>query len=486
MKKININIILILVFALSLIGDIILINHIRANLKENVPSTNENIGIHEPQDEIDDNFQSTEKRPLDDLEKRNMKREQSSLPTKYKIAIISFCILISLSLIYIIMSLIDSTFYKNTDRLIIYVLSNIILIYLLYIGNIKLVGNYKMGLLAEENTSKEEIKLDKNETIKPGTIELSDYDTDITITKGGTYELKGLFTNSIIIDADKEEIELVLAGVNITNEDTATIVGLSAKNITINLKEDTENTLTDGGNSKYDACIYSEAELIFKGKGKLTVNGNQQEGEGIATETKDITIEDGTYVITSNDDGINAGGDGATITINGGTIYIDASGDGIDSNKDAIINGGTIFVMGSDTGGDAGIDTDGGYTINGGTVIALGSDMLETPSKKSKQNTIAFTLEQKIDKNTIVTLMKKDQVIVSFEVPKSFKTLLISDKLLTEGEYELYLDGTNSGKKEYGIYNGGSYTKGTLVKIDDKTTFSVTGIVNTFGKIKNK
>ena len=40
----------------------------------------------------------------------------------------------------------------------------------------------------------------------------------------------------------------------------------------------------------------------------------------IATEAKNITFNNGTYIITSNDDGINAGGDGATITINDGTI----------------------------------------------------------------------------------------------------------------------------------------------------------------------
>ena len=33
-------------------------------------------------------------------------------------------------------------------------------------------------------------------------------------------------------------------------------------------------------------------------------------------------------------------------------------------NKDLIINGGTIYTMGSSVGGDAGIDTDGSFEIN--------------------------------------------------------------------------------------------------------------------------
>lgn len=41
-----------------------------------------------------------------------------------------------------------------------------------------------------------------------------------------------------------------------------------------------------------------------KKKGKLVVNGNQQESEGIVTEAKNITINDGTIIVTSNDDGI--------------------------------------------------------------------------------------------------------------------------------------------------------------------------------------
>ena len=46
-----------------------------------------------------------------------------------------------------------------------------------------------------------------------------------------------------------------------------------------------------------------------------------------------------------------------------------------------IINGGTIYTMGSSVGGDAGIDIDGKFEINGGEVIALGSDMLQNPDK---------------------------------------------------------------------------------------------------------
>ena len=199
--------------------------------------------------------------------------------------------------------------------------------------------------MQEVQTEKDKVNLDNSNIADSEFINLNNQKTDITITDGGVYEFSGEFSNSIIIDSENEDVELVLNNVKITNEQTAAIIGLAAKSITINLKSGTENTLSDGGNSGYDGCIFSNAELIFTGDGKLVVNGNQNEGEGIATEAADITINSGEFIINSNDDGINACGDGATITINSGSIYIDASGDGIDSNKNAVINGGLCLCL---------------------------------------------------------------------------------------------------------------------------------------------
>lgn len=405
-----------------------------------------------------------------------------TLTLPYIFVIVFFASILSIIIIYMVMSRKNKKFYKNKDKIIIYILSNIILISLITASTTVITNNYILNS-KEENaeTEKEEVKLDKSNVVEPGNVNLSKQTTDVTITKSGTYTLTGEFEHSVIIDAEDEDITLVLNNVTIEAKNTASIIGLNAKSITIELKEDTENTLSDGGNSEYDGCIFSNAELIFTGTGKLVVNGNQNEGEGIATEAQNITINSGTYVITSNDDGINAGGDGATITINGGVFYINALGDGIDSNKDAVINGGTIFVIGSDTGGDSGIDTDAGYTINAGTVVALGTDMIETPNDNSTQNTIAFTLNDKITKDTLVTLMKEDETIISFIAPKSFKTIIISSEKLSHGTYSLYADGMNSGTKEYGIYKDGSYTKGGILSVNNQTTFEITKTINLFG-----
>ncbi len=423
-------------------------------------------------------------KPSDNPNNAPTNENQNQLTTNHKMIIGIFSSLFSLSLMYVVMSINKKDFYKNKDKLTIYILSNIILISYMTIGitwvtNQKILNNNQM--IKEESDDKEEVVLDESNPINSDIINLANQKTDVTITSSGTYTFQGNFSNSIIVDAEGEDVKIVLDGVSITNENTAAIIGLKAKKITITLKEGTTNTLTDGGNSKYDGCIYSETELVFDGTGKLIVNGNQKEGEGIATEAMNMTFNGGTYLITSNDDGLNAGGDGATITINNGTFYINASGDGIDSNKDAIINGGTIFVMGSDTGGNAGIDTDQGYVINGGTVVALGSDMLETPKESSSQKIMTFTLNTSITQNTLVTLMKEEKAIISFEAPKSFKTIIISTKTLENGEYELYTGGSNLGTLENGIYQNSNYVKGEKVVINNEDTFKINGIINSFG-----
>lgn len=302
--------------------------------------------------------------------------------------------------------------------------------------------NGKMGE-SEENKEKETKTTDveKGTEVTESEIDLSNYDSNITITQGGEYTLSGKFEHAVLVDAESE-VTLNLNNVDIKNDKTATIVNISENDLIIELVDGTENNLSDGGSSEYDGCIYSNGNLIINGSGTLNVYGNQEEGEGIATETKDITINGGIINIESEDDGINSGGDGGTITINDGEIFIKASGDGIDSNKNLIINGGNIYTIGSAIGGDAGIDTESGYEINGGTVIALGSDMLEKPKTTSKQASISFNLNNKISKNAIVSLQNdNDEEIISFEAKEDFKTLIISNSNITNGIYYLYENG---------------------------------------------
>lgn len=296
---------------------------------------------------------------------------------------------------------------------------------------------------AEKETKASDV--DAGQEVMESNIDLSRYNSNITITKAGEYTLKGEFKNAVLVNSESD-VTLILDGVNIENAITAAIVNVGSSELTIKLADNSNNTLSDGGASEYDSCIYSNGKLVIEGNGILNVYGNQEEGEGIATETNDITINGGTINIESQDDGINAGGDGGLITINNGEIYIKANGDGIDSNKNLIINGGNIYTMGSSAGGDAGIDTDGGFEINGGTVIALGSDMIERPEKTSKQNSVCFELNTKISNGTKVSLKNEfNEEIISFEAKEDFRTLIISNSKLTTGTFYLY----ENGEKTY-------------------------------------
>ena len=301
-------------------------------------------------------------------------------------------------------------------------------------------GDRKFGNPNEEQVEKETNASDveSGEIITQKEINLSEYNSNITIEDSGEYTLKGDFSNSVLINSSSD-VTLILDNVTIQNDITATIANIGKGNLTIKLKDGTTNTLTDGGSSEYDSCIYSVGSLTIEGNGTLNVYGKQSEGEGIATETNNITINGGTINIESNDDGINAGGDGGLITINNGDIYIKANGDGIDSNQDLIINGGNIYTIGSANGGNAAIDTDKGYQINGGTVIAIGSDMMEKPESSSKQKSLTFNMNSSIKSGTnISTKNESDEIIATFEAKEDFKTLIFSSKDLSSGTYYLY------------------------------------------------
>lgn len=114
--------------------------------------------------------------------------------------------------------------------------------------------------------------------------------------------------------------------------------------------------------------------------------------EGI--EGLSVTIEDGTFDITSVDDGINAAGgtdssgfggrrpgqeqfttssSDSYITINGGEFVIVSTGDCIDSNGALTINGGTLDLTCNGSGNTA-LDCEGTYTNNGDVTTNDGSE----------------------------------------------------------------------------------------------------------------
>lgn len=181
-----------------------------------------------------------------------------------------------------------------------------------------------------------------------------------------------------------------------------------------------------------------------------------------------ITVNGGEISIVSDDDGINATGEGNIgamppghgfggeekaseedlwLTINGGHVIIETSGDGIDSNGSAVINGGTLEIYGPEDAGNGSIDVgDGGYVLlmNGGTLVAAGnSGMAESPSESSAQKSLVWYLDKTYSSESTVCV--KDSgggEIVSVNSAKEFDWFCISTEQITDGEtYTLYING---------------------------------------------
>lgn len=454
------NILTILLILLCMGSMYFTMNHASKNVKvpndiqQHMP---QQPGMQQPQGDM--NFPGNMQMPQGNMEipgmngnmqqiptQNNQINQRQSVSTMHIILLIVEGSVLSLCLIYLFMSKFNALTFKETfvnkDKIIICILSVILLTEGIVGINLFLYKSFFNRLqtpFVEEDEEYDEI--DYGVVVEEEMIDLSQYNSNITLKGAKEYTLTGEFNHSVFVDS-KEKVTVKLNNVIINSKDTAAIANINTNEFTVYLEDGTVNKLTDGGYSEYDGCLYSNGHLIIEGNGTLYVNGKQNEGEGIATTDQDITINSGTIYVESNDDGLNAGGDiGGMITINNGSVYVHASGDGIDSNGGLTIHDGYVYSMGSSVGGDAGIDTDKGYSIHGGTVIGLGSDMLTPPSTDSKQLSIALNLEKVIEKGKIITLIKGNKEIITFEVDEDFRTLVLSSSKLTKGNYELHING---------------------------------------------
>ncbi|MBN2164412.1 MAG: carbohydrate-binding domain-containing protein [Pontiellaceae bacterium] len=131
---------------------------------------------------------------------------------------------------------------------------------------------------------------------------------------------------------------------------------------------------SDYANPKAASC---EGSVTING-GTIVLTTANDGGEGLESKA-DITINGGHLTVSAYDDGIQAASDSldSLITINDGTIFVTASGngEGIESKGNMVINGGHIEI----TAGDDCINVttgqnSGTLTVNGGTIYAYSSD----------------------------------------------------------------------------------------------------------------
>ena len=195
----------------------------------------------------------------------------------------------------------------------------------------------------------------------------------ITISEEGTYIISGSLSNGQILVNGPEDakIQLVLNGVDISNESSAAIYVKQANKVFITTANGTNNTLSVTGEyvavdeNNIDAVIFSKSDLTLNGAGILTANGKY--GHGIVSKD-DLAVTSGTYNITSAEHGISGKN---SVRIADGTFNIESGTDAIHSENEDDTALGFVYIEGgkiSINAGDDGIHAGNYVKICGGTV----------------------------------------------------------------------------------------------------------------------
>ena len=223
------------------------------------------------------------------------------------------------------------------------------------------------------NIANNDLSLDNgDENINWNNYQTTDIDLPniTTITKSGIYHLTGTLSDApIVIDANNNNVKLILDNVTVDNSSGPAIACYSANNLVIELVGN--NNLTDGTSydQSYDedvnGVIYSKADLTFQGSGLLYLTANYQDG---IVGKDDIKFNDGHYSINAVDDGIR-GKD--SVHIVNGSFTINTTADAIKSTNDTdtgkgfvLIEDGIFFI----DAGDDGIRASRKLRIDGGTI----------------------------------------------------------------------------------------------------------------------
>ena len=241
----------------------------------------------------------------------------------------------------------------------------------------------------------------------------------VTISKEGCYLISGeLEDGQIIVDAgDSDKVQLVLDNASIHCSTGSAILVRNADKVKVTLAADSENELSDGteyqtDNDNPDAALFSKDDLVINGSGSLTVQGNYKHGIAgnddlvitggrltvnslsHALRGKDsVAILDGTFVLTSQKDGIQASNtEDSTkgwVQSDGGNFTIQSSGDGIQAETNLSIYDGSFTITsggGAVNGADHTENRGGGFGRPGGNRpdSANGQTSPEMPSQPAE------------------------------------------------------------------------------------------------------
>ncbi len=198
--------------------------------------------------------------------------------------------------------------------------------------------------------------------------------------------------------------------------------------------------------------------------GSFVIKSSNEGGEGLESKTT-ITINGGNFTFTTYDDCINAA---SSLTIKGGNLRCVATGnDAVDSNGTMSITGGLLLASGA-RDPEEGIDVDQAskLSITGGTVINQKGNMLNLTTTQCKVPTIKYS--SSISAGTLITVTTSSgQHIMSFKAPQAMSQgcYITLPEFTSGSSYKLYTGGSVSGGTTFNeVTKGGTFSGGSQVK----------------------
>ena len=282
-------------------------------------------------------------------------------------------------------------------------------------------------------------------------------DNDIHITEEGVYVLTGTANNTTIyVEAGSEDkVQLVLDGVNITNDNFPFIYVKTADKVFIT-STSTDNTLavsdsfTKDGDTNTDGVIFSRSDITLNGTGTITINSTDN---GIVGKD-DVKITGGTYNITATSKTIEAND---SICIADGVFTLKAGTDGLHAENDDDDSLGYVYISGGEFSITANDDA-----IHGQSVVQIDNGTITINAVEGIEGTYI-----QINGGTI-TINASDDGINAANKSSSYQaTVEINDGNITITMGAGDTDGVDS--------NGNIYVNGGTINVTGNSTFDYDG-----------
>ncbi len=255
----------------------------------------------------------------------------------------------------------------------------------------------------------------------------------VTITGEGIYIINGTLDDGrIIVDADKNKVQLVLDNVSVNCSNSSAIYVESAKKTFITLADGSKNYVSDGSVYEFadsagdepDATIFSRDSLTLNGSGELEVAGNYKDGirskddivitggkitvnaVGDAVKGKDyVAVADGELNLTAGENGINSSNSTDAsmgfVYIEGGNFNITSGGGSSETTKTHTNDFGDRGDFGRR--GDSDRERPDMPKGSFGDFNPEGSEPPEMPDDDFQQQNLAYTADSESTADTIST-----------------------------------------------------------------------------------